>query len=172
MSFLNVQWEAENLPSEMRQMFTYDAMSGQITRTYAVGGRLSTVGVGHIRKVDGYLIIGIRNRLVLGHRLAWCLHYGEWPAAFIDHKNGVKTDNRICNLRVCNKRENAANAKLRKDSDSGFKGIRKSKSGKRWAVYVRQGDKYYVGSFDTLEQARQVHAEISKQVYGEFARAA
>ena len=33
------------------------------------------------------------------HRVAWALHYGEWPLMEIDHINGDHTDNRIANLR-------------------------------------------------------------------------
>lgn len=47
----------------------------------------------------GYLILKIKKNQFKAHRLAWFLHYGEMPINVIDHINGIKTDNRISNLR-------------------------------------------------------------------------
>ena len=41
------------------------------------------------------------------HRLAWFHYYGSWPVHEIDHINGVRSDNRIVNLRDVPHRENA-----------------------------------------------------------------
>ena len=57
------------------------------------------------------------------HRLAWFIYYGEWPKNQIDHINGVRTDNRIKNLRSVTVSENRKNAKLRIDNKSGRVGV-------------------------------------------------
>ena len=41
----------------------------------------------------------------------------------IDHINGDKTDNRKCNLRVCENKENIRNQKLMNRNKTGFKGV-------------------------------------------------
>ncbi len=43
------------------------------------------------------------------HRIAWYLHYGEWPEGMIDHVNRNKNDNRIENLRLVSNRYNQHN---------------------------------------------------------------
>ena len=39
---------------------------------------------------------------IIGHHLAWFMHYGEWPDAELDHINRNGRDNRIDNLRKSN----------------------------------------------------------------------
>ncbi len=61
------------------------------------------------------------------HRLVFFLVYGRFPEE-IDHINGIKTDNRIENLREVNGSENCRNrdCQWKKNPDSGLPGITKS----------------------------------------------
>lgn len=61
---------------------------------------------------DGYLSVtfGGRHRVSL-HRLCYTVHVGPIPAGMtINHRNGVKTDNRIENLEVASYAENNLHA--------------------------------------------------------------
>lgn len=49
---------------------------------------------------DGYIHVSVFGKTYSGHRLAWFLHYGEFPELDIDHINRDRSDNRICNLRL------------------------------------------------------------------------
>lgn len=51
------------------------------------------------------------------HRAVWLLEVGRLPPSgyVIDHINGDKHDNRICNLRVASFRENSKNSSWRRD---------------------------------------------------------
>ena len=63
------------------------------------------------------------------HRLVFFLVYGRFPKE-IDHINGIKTDNRIENLREVSSSENQINKECiwKKNPDSGLPGIFKSHS--------------------------------------------
>jgi hypothetical protein len=117
----------------------------------------------------GYIHIGIDGKKYLAHALAWLFVYGEPPNRFIDHKNLDKKDNRIDNLRLADFGENSANAGIRSDNKSGYRGV--SFWGKRqcWAVYINKaGRHHYVGSFKVKEDAALAYAEAAKKLYGDF----
>jgi len=87
---------------------SFQATCSRASRGLSLGNRLS----GHRHR-----------RLALSsHRLAWLYVHGAWPSAHIDHKNGIKNDNRIRNLRECSVAENTRNraAGMRR---LGFKGV-------------------------------------------------
>ena len=73
---------------------------------------------------DGYCSIyiggncvGVEKGSYLYHRVLWVLYHGEdIPEGMqIDHINGIRSDNRIENLRVVSKRENDQNKKVHRD---------------------------------------------------------
>jgi hypothetical protein len=70
----------------------------------------------------------------LVHRIAWLLHTGKKPVKQIDHINGIRDDNRICNLREATNQENQWNRhkKTGKDRDlpiGVYRVVRKGRSG-------------------------------------------
>lgn len=105
---------------------------------------------------DGYIRIDIRQYdtryRVLGHRLAWYLFYGEIDDNLvIDHINGVKTDNRIQNLRLVTIQENSFNIKK-------SKGYSWNKKSNKWTSYIRVNNKYiHLGLYETEEQASEAY---------------
>ena len=75
------------------------------------------------------------------HRLVWEMHYGKIPKGMvIDHINRNKTDNRIENLRLATKSQNARN--------NNAKGYWKNKHGYDVNIYLNY-KKYYLGRFKT-----------------------
>ena len=104
-------------------------------------------------KSHGYLEVRISNRLYRLHSLAWLYVYGEIPNR-IDHKNGIRSDNRIINLRVCTQSENCKNSAKRANNTSGFTGVYFFKRLNKWAAkIVCDGKQIHVGCFDTPELA-------------------
>lgn len=100
------------------------------------------------------------------HRIAWTLYYGEWPANQIDHINGVRTDNRVENLRVVTNQENQRNKAIPKSNTSGVMGVSWCKRDKKWRAEIRiDGRSKHLGYFNTLEEAAEVRKAASEK-YG------
>ena len=66
---------------------------------------------------------------ILYHQAVWIVWYGRWPVGEIDHKNGNPRDNRIENLRECNRSENVQNTLLewKPNPVTGIPGVMKDK---------------------------------------------
>jgi hypothetical protein len=89
------------------------------------------------------------------HRVAWAIHYGEWPHGFIDHINGVRDDNRIVNLRDVSRSENAKNRRPNKNKKSGLPhGVSQKKNGRYFSQIMSGGKSKHLGYFDTPEEAK------------------
>jgi len=92
------------------------------------------------------------------HRVAWAMHYGEWPEGSIDHINGVKTDNRIENLRLCFPAQNNANRPRQSNGKySRFKGVSWHKKGRKFSAQIGHGGRLvYLGLSLTLARCGEV----------------
>ncbi len=117
----------------------------------------------------GYLRGNVDGTLMLAHRIAWALHFGEWPNAAIDHINGNRADNRIENLRLANKQQNAWNSKPRQGS-SKFKGVSWHDCGQWVAQITREDRSSYIGLFPSEIEAAKAYDTQARTVFGEFAR--
>ena len=92
------------------------------------------------------LWLGGTRRFIGGHRIAWVLTTGVWPAKEIDHKNGDAGGNRFENLREATRCEQLQNQKMRTDNTSGFVGVSWHKRGRKWdAVIWAAGSRHYLG---------------------------
>lgn len=103
---------------DFHKHISYDPNTGVITRIDRKNGSGSI-------DAYGYLIIKIKGKQYKAHRLAWLMYYGRFPDQVIDHINGNKLDNRICNLRDVSQSFNAieGSKRLPPNKETGFKGI-------------------------------------------------
>ncbi len=86
----------------------------------------------------------------------------------VDHRNQDKLDCRDSNLRVATPTNNRHNRKERADNPSGFRGVRKTQSGKWSATIKCDHVKYYLGLFKTKEEAIEARIDKEIELYGEF----
>ena len=104
--------------------------------------------------INGYMMGCFMSKNYLAHRIAFAIHFGRWPLAGLDHINGIKTDNRICNLREADHAENARNQKTSARNSTGVLGVSYDKArGKYFASIRASGRSIGLGRFNSIEEA-------------------
>lgn len=158
---------------EIRRVLDYDPETGlfrNIVRraSHAPAGSVA----GHITTI-GYVVINHAGKLYHAHRLAWAFVHGDMPTdALIDHVNGIKSDNRIANLRLCDQAQNMANCRGHKDNPlpKGVKAAPHNKSNPFRASIMVRGKSHSLGYFKTKEDAETAYRDASIRLNGAFGR--
>jgi hypothetical protein len=97
--------------------------------------------------------------------------HGEIPPGMtIDHINGDKADNRICNLRLATDYQNSYYRPRKSTNTSGLKGVYQRENGKYRATITIEKQKINLGTFETKEEAYAAYCEAARKLHGEFAR--
>lgn len=111
---------------------------------------------------DGCRQIKIHNRPMLAHRLAWAIHYGEWPDC-VGHIDEDLSNNRILNLRSTSRQICQRNQKRHCTNTSGRTGVSWAKARAIWVASIRIGPKtHYLGSFSEFDDAVSARIEAEK----------
>lgn len=157
--------------SEARRLFKYNPETGDLT--HIVGNKKrrpgSMVGWPSTRGVLNCVLDGKTCKV---HRLIWLIVYGEWPLLDIDHINRNPSDNRIANLRLATDSQNLGNMCKPCTNKSGKKGVSWHAIGKKWQAHIRvDGTNFYLGLFDTVDEAHAAYMAKAIECRGEFARA-
>ncbi len=156
-------------PGRIRELYNYDPETGIFTRRVKTG-RSTVVGeaVGSLA-LNGYLRITVDNVRLLAHRAAWMYSMDEIPDGDIDHINGDRQDNRLCNLRKATRSENMQNERRsRAGSKSGLLGAFWHSASGKWMARVRipGGHGYeYLGLFETAEQANAAYIAAKRRLH-------
>lgn len=164
----------------LKQLFLYDPDTGHLIyrerardnfkshirwvthNRYRVGQPAGSINNG------GYVKIHIDGVYYSAHRLIWLFIFGDWPSYpefEIDHVNGVKTDNRIQNLRKCTKSMNQRNGSMRINNKSGVIGVNWVESKQAWIARIWDGPHHrYLGRFTDIEDAREARAKAEREL--------
>ena len=132
--------------------YTYDPETGLIYNRY---GKIVKRAKG-----NGYIYIDLtvnqKTISLLGHQFAWyCQH--KQCVEQLDHINGIRNDNRICNLRSVTKQQNSWNR-------TKAKGYYWRKDRNKWQAQIKGNKIIGLGLFNTEQEARNAYLK-AKEIY-------
>src|SRR6266436_553333 len=102
-----------------KQLLEYNPESGEFFWRISSRGARAGDLAGSVYG-NGYRYIQINDLDYRAGRLAWFFMTSEDPLDFIDHKNGLRDDNRFENLRVATNSQNQANRGTPSNNTSGI----------------------------------------------------
>lgn len=146
---------------ELKRLFILDAESGVF---YWVSGKRKGCLAGYMHH-SGYVFIAINRKRYAAHRLAWLYTYGSLPANDLDHINGVKTDNRIENLRDVPRAVNSQNRRsAHKTNSTGYLGVSAKGNGFRARIKLN-GATTLIGTFKTPIEAHEAYLQVKRVMH-------
>lgn len=156
------------------EKLSYDPVSGIFLWKIRVSKKVQANSIAGNIGSNGYRYIGItcngKYTRYAAHRLAWLITVGNLPTNNIDHINGIRIDNRLCNLREATHSENQHNRPMLRNNTSGFKGVSYHKAINKFAARISlDGKSHYLGYFTTPEKAHQAYCKAAKELHGVFA---
>ncbi|UDL87989.1 HNH endonuclease [Mesorhizobium sp. PAMC28654] len=116
-----------------RELLDYDPETGALNWRVPRGCRSGALA--GTRTSEGYTQVEIDFRIYKSHRVIWLIQTGGWPKHHVDHRNGMRADNRWKNLREATPRQNAQNRRPCARNSSGRIGVTKTASG-RWQAFI------------------------------------
>jgi hypothetical protein len=138
---------------ELKQRVSYNKETGKFTRLASKRGDAANKETGTLTN-NGYVLLWVAGNLQKAHRMAWLYEYGELPDCDIDHINGIKSDNRIDNLRPATRSENNQNRRMsNKNNKHCTIGVSRNRIGKYVAGITINRKAIHLGCFETIEEA-------------------
>jgi hypothetical protein len=150
--------------AKLKEYLCYNPETGVFSCIKPSGKRKVGDRVGVVN--DGYLQIGFARYRDRAHRLAWLYAHGEMPKV-IDHINGNRLDNRLCNLRNVTQQENVQNYRVvPKHNSTGYLGVSYYKAGRKFSACVSNNyKKIHLGYFDDPEIAHQAYLAAKRKLH-------
>ena len=152
--------------NEVRQFFHYNPDTGVMRRTHKTDrwGNVYPYNSEPLSLTNGYRTANFKGDVYKIHRLIWLYVTGEWPAHDIDHINGDRLDNRLCNLRSVPRSENTKNRGINSNNETGCPGIHWEKNVGKYRVRisvngVRQCLGFYTDLNDAIEVKKKAEIE-------------
>ena len=152
----------------IREALEYEPDTGLLRWRIRVSRNIFAGSIAGANANDGYIQVRLDKRSYKAHRLAWAIIYGEHPKYAIDHINGDRADNRICNLREAPGSLNRENLKKAAGNGtrSGLLGVVWSHQRRRWrASIATKGKRYYLGDFLDKYEAHEAYVQAKRRLH-------
>lgn len=151
----------------LKELLDYQENTGSFVRKIKRRSYKAGTVAGFIDR-EGYRIITIDDRIYRAHRLVWLYVYGCIPDLEIDHIDRDKDNNRISNLRLATRLQNAHNMHAPSvNNKAGSRGVCERKG--RWRVFISiDGKQKEFPSCSSREEATERYVEL-KKIHQSFA---
>lgn len=136
-------------------------------------GKMLKIGklAGDLNHRFGYVVISIDRKKYKRHRLIWFYVHRVWPSEDLDHINGIRSDDRIDNLRKVHRAQNLWNAARTFRNTSGHKGVSWQPDRNKWKAYINaNGVNHSLGDHERIEDAIAARKSAEQRLHKGFAR--
>lgn len=152
------------LKDNYAELIIYNNKSFEVARALIDSSDVELVSKHKWSFSNGYVISKIDGKFTSIHRLIMEEELKGKNKMDIDHKNGIRIDNRRSNLRICTRSQNNQNRK-------GALGICFNKNNKKWVSYVRVNyELKYLGYYEDRNDALSARRAGELLYFGEFAK--
>lgn len=154
--------------SELKRQLHYDHETGIFTRLVTNSSLVKVGDIAGSLTDKGYFRIMVDSKSYRAHRLAWLYITGGFPIEQIDHINGVKTDNRLINLRDVTNRQNIQNQRKAtlQNKSSGLLGVSWHKASNKWrSAITNNGKTVFLGYFINKNEAHEAYLIKKREVH-------
>ena len=158
---------ARILPREIFDYFDYDPETGVMRWKIDNGPSNPKSKVIGTKTKKGYIQAKFKGKTYKCHRIAWAIGHNTLDVPpVLDHINGDRSDNRLCNLRAATAQQNSLNRRSVRD---GLKGVCFHKGNNRWMSRIKvNGRQEFLGYFDTEIEAHEAYCRAAAELHGEF----
>lgn len=140
------------------QRFSYEKETGRLLWNIELKTRPNVkIGnhAGHLCKTSGYRYVTLDHIMYAEHRIIFLIEHGYIPEV-VDHINGIRSDNRIENLRSVTQRQNGQN--LIRHRDGHLVGASFNTKSKKWNSNISiKGKNLRIGAFDSESLAHEAY---------------
>ena len=149
----------------VRELFRYNPKNGEL-RWRVNRSNVKSGDIAGCLNNKGYLRVRINGVGYLVHRVIWVYTHGDIPDDVeIDHRNGIRHDNRIANLRLADHTGNRENLqRAHSNNKTCSLGVSyNSKTGKYRARIGTGGESHHLGHFKTEAEADAIYKKAKRE---------
>jgi len=157
--------------ADLKRILNYDPETGVFTWKQPSATWLKIGDVAGGVSTRGYIRIQLGGKKYRCHRLAFLYMTGSFPKGLVDHINRNTGDNRWCNLREVDSSQNQYNKSIQRNNTSGTTGVSWHAVNKKWVAKIRVENRtIYLGTFNTLKEAKDARNSAAKKYHKHYAR--